>query len=121
MALIFLSYKRTDSPQACRVYDWLVQRFGEDAIFMDVAAIPVAVSYVEFIRAAIKACKLVLALIGPQWLTRVQDPNDPVRTELEIALANRITILPVLVGSTAMPSVDQLPHSVAMVCACPLG
>jgi hypothetical protein len=43
MPAIFLSYRRTDSPQACRVFDWLVRRFGKDAVFMDVAAIPLAV------------------------------------------------------------------------------
>jgi len=55
VATIFLSYRRTDSPQACRVHDWLAQRFGLDALFMDVQAIPVAVSFPEYIRQAIES------------------------------------------------------------------
>ncbi|MCB0112132.1 MAG: toll/interleukin-1 receptor domain-containing protein [Caldilineaceae bacterium] len=53
MATIFLSYRRTDGPQASRIYDWLAQRFGYDAVFMDVTAIPFAVSFTEFIQQAI--------------------------------------------------------------------
>ena len=52
MATIFLSYRRTDGPEACRVYDWLGQRFCYDSILMDVAAIPFALRFPDFIRQA---------------------------------------------------------------------
>lgn len=68
MAAIFLSYRRMDSPQACRIYDWLARRFGEDDVFMDVAAIPVAVSYIDVIRQAIVESRVMLVLIGARWL-----------------------------------------------------
>ena len=115
MATIFLSYRRTDSPQACRVYDWLGQRFGLDAVFMDVAAIPFAVSFPDFIRQAIGSCKVLIALIGEQWLAKIQDADDPVRTEIEIALASHIPVLPVLIGNTPMPDVEDLPASISTI------
>jgi len=115
MATIFLSYRRTDSPQACRVYDWLVQRFGHDAVFMDVAAIPVAVSFPDFIRQSIADSKILIALIGAEWQKKIHDADDPVRAEIEAALANHITVLPVLIGNTPMPDAEKLPASIASI------
>ena len=82
MATIFLSYRRTDGPQACRIYDWLSARFGGDAVFMDVAAIPFAVSFSEFIREAIEQSRVLIALIGPDWHERIAEPNDSVCMEI---------------------------------------
>ena len=115
MATIFLSYRRTDSPQACRVYDWLVARFGQDAVFMDVAAIPVAVNYPDFLSQQIGNCKLVLALIGPDWTKKIHQPDDPVRMELESAIGHQVTVLPVLIGDTPMPPAEELPKSITTV------
>lgn len=40
MSKIFVSYRRQDSVgHAGRLYDFLVNRYGEDRIFMDLAAI----------------------------------------------------------------------------------
>jgi len=113
MATIFLSYRRTDSPQACRVYEWLVRRFGEDAVFMDVAAIPFAVDYADYIRDAITGSRVMIVLIGNGWVERLAAADDPVRLELEFALEKKIPILPLLIGGTIMPNPDDLPGSIA--------
>ena len=115
MSAIFLSYRRTDAPQACRVHDWLVLRFGRDAVFMDVSAIPVAVSYPEFIGTAIGASRLLIALIGRDWHSRMQEPDDPVRMEIEAALAAGVPVLPLLIGTTPMPGPEDLPTSLASI------
>ena len=78
MATFFLSYRRTDSPQACRVYDWLAGRFGEDALFMDVEAIPAAVSFPAYIKEATEFQALVGAGVqgkyeGRLWLVGKPD------------------------------------------------
>jgi len=39
------------------------------------------------------------------------NPNDPVRRELEFAFSNDMTVMPVLVASASMPSLEQLPPS----------
>lgn len=113
MATIFLSYRRTDGPQACRIYDWLTARFGGDAVFMDVTAIPFAVSFSDFIREAIEQSKVLIALIGTGWQEGIDEPDDPVRMEIETALANDVPVLPVLIGNTAMPGREELPASIA--------
>jgi TIR domain/Pvc16 N-terminal domain len=115
MASIFLSYRRTDSPQACRVYDWLVQRFGADAVFMDVAAIPIAVNFSDFIREAVESSGVLIALIGAQWLTKIREASDPVRAEIEATIAKGVPVLPVLIGNTPMPTAEDLPASIAPI------
>ena len=115
MPAIFLSYRRTDSPQVCRVFDWLVRRFGKDAVFMDVAAIPLAVSFADTIREAITGSSIMIVLIGNGWLSRIRETDDPVRLEIEAALENRVPILPVLIGNTMMPDPDDLPTSIAAI------
>ena len=115
VATIFLSYRRTDSPQACRVYDWLVRRFGKDEVFMDVATIPFAVSFTDFIRSAIASSKIMIALMGPGWLARIQEADDPVLAEIESALDYHVPVLPVLIGNTPMPDPDELPASISTI------
>ena len=115
VASIFLSYRRTDGPQACRVHDWLARRFGSDAVFMDVTTIPFAVNFPDFIRQAIESSHLLIALIGAGWVAKIQQPDDPVRTELEVALASHIPVLPVLIGGTTMPVAEELPPSISAI------
>lgn len=115
MATLFLSYRRTDSPQACRVYDWLVQRFGKDAVFMDVAGIPVAVNFPDFLRQTITSSKVLIALIGADWLNKIHQADDPVRNEIEAAIAGKIQVLPVLIGNTPMPNAEELPASLSSI------
>ena len=115
MAAIFLSYRRTDSPQACRVYDWLTRRFGNDAVFMDVADIPFAIRFTDYIRQEISESSILIALIGDGWQERLARREDPVLMEIETAVANNITVLPVLIGNTPMPSAEALPLSIASI------
>jgi hypothetical protein len=115
MAAIFLSYRRSDGAQASRVHDWLVRRFGADAVFMDVADIPIAADFPDTIREAIGASTVMLVLIGPQWAQRIQEPGDVVRMELEHAVARGVAVLPLLVGTTPMPDPQQLPPTIAGV------
>ena len=112
MALIFLSYRRTDAPQACRIHEWLARRLGEDALFMDVLGIPIGVDFSEHIRAQIAGSKLMLAVIGRDWQGRIVEEGDTVRMEIETAMADKIPVLPVLIGTTPMPGPDDLPPSI---------
>ena len=42
---------------------------------------------------------------------RIHEESDPVRVEVETALRRRVPLIPVLIGSTKMPSSDLLPPS----------
>jgi hypothetical protein len=113
MAAIFISYRRSDSPQACRIYDWLAHRLGKDIIFLDVANIPSATHFNENIKTELLKCKIVLALVGPNWLERIHRDNDIVRMEIQTALDAKIPIFPLVCSNTTMPSGDNLPSSIA--------
>jgi hypothetical protein len=70
------------------------------------------------IEEAIGACDLFIALIGDDWLDiadaggrrRLDDPDDPVRLEIGLALARSdLVVIPVLVEGATMPRAEQLP------------
>jgi formylglycine-generating enzyme required for sulfatase activity len=120
MTRIFISYRRQDTTQiAGKLFDRLAERFGRDSVFMDIDAIPPGVDFVEVLTKQIAACKVMLAVIGSNWLTasdnagkrRLDNRNDFVRLEIEAALRRNIPVLPVLVGSAPMPRPDELPES----------
>jgi hypothetical protein len=119
---IFVSYRRQEnSGLAGRLYDRLAGHFGEDQVFIDVDTIEPGVDFAEEISRAVAACEVLLAVIGPNWLTasdkrgrrRLDDPDDSVRLEIEAALARDVRVIPVLVDGAVMPDRDDLPDSLA--------
>ena len=67
---IFVSYRRQESSHlAGRLYDRLADRFGEGQVFIDVDTIEPGVDFAEEIFRAVAACEVLLAIIGPTWLT----------------------------------------------------
>lgn len=120
--MIFLSYRRDDTEQITgRIRDRLTLRFGERSIFRDVDSIPVGTRFRDKIEETIRAARILVAVIGPQWVEavdrhghrRLDQPEDPVRFELETALALGLPVVPVLVKEARMPQADELPDSLA--------
>ncbi len=121
MASIFMSYRRADTASTSgRIYDRCIGRFGRHAIFKDVDSIPPGVDFRRYIADVMAKCVALLAIIGPSWLTvtganstrRLDEPDDPVRIEIETALAQGLLVLPVLADGAHMPSADALPDSI---------
>jgi WD40 repeat protein len=119
---VFISYRRQETaPYARLLREELSRWLGPQLVFMDVDSIEVGVDFAEAIQRAVDACQVLLALIGPQWLTatdadgqrRLDNPDDTVRLEIEAALARGIRVIPVLVDSTPMPGRHQLPDGLA--------
>jgi hypothetical protein len=93
--------------------DWLVQtrRVGKEDVFMDVTAILPGADFMRVITDAICQCRAVIVVISPAWLAQITVPDPSyVRAEAEIALANRIPVIPVLVGGATMPAEQYLPE-----------
>ena len=112
MGGIFISYRRDDTEgQAGRLYGDLVEQFGPDAVFMDVAGIEVGRDFRKAIDEHVSSCGLLLALIGTSWLSsesgarrrRLDDSSDFVRLEIATALRRDIPVVPVLVRGAKMP------------------
>ena len=119
MAGIFISYRRSDSQgEAGRLFDDLVRPFGEDTVFMDVAAIEAGRDFRKAIEEGVTKSGVLLVVMGPEWITakdeagtrRLDNPADFVRIETAAALRRDIPVIPVLVRNARMPSAEQLPE-----------
>lgn len=119
MAAVFISYRRDDTAgYAGRLFDTLVRRFGEAAVFMDLTDIAPGSDFVETIERAVGSCEVLLVLIGRNWVTsadaqgrgRLEDPHDFIRHEVATALGRKIPVMPVLVQGARMPTADELPQ-----------
>jgi hypothetical protein len=117
---IFLSYRRADSQAACDlIFVSLIQAFGKQEVFRDVNSIAAGADFRFAVEQALKRARVTLILIGPQWLyiaddgghRRLNDPQDRVRQEVELALQSNLVVLPVLVQNAVMPRESDLPAS----------
>lgn len=122
MSRIFINYRRQDSEgHVGRLYDQLANYFSRDDIFMDIEAISPGVDFVEALETAVASCEVFLAVIGPAWLDLVDETgtrrldqwNDYVRIEIELALKHNKLVIPILIGGSKMPSPDRLPPSIS--------
>lgn len=118
---IFISYRRADSAAMCdRMNDYLLTRFSEPAVFRDVEHIPMGEDFRKRIKNVIAQCAVLLVIIGPRWLEitdemgrrRLSLYDDPVRTEIELALKLGVIVFPVLVEGAHMPLSSALPPSI---------
>src|SRR5437016_11920294 len=115
---IFICYRREDAADITgRVYDRLADHFGSERVFIDVEAIRLGYDFRSEIDQTIKVCSLVIVVIGDKWLTevdgkrRIDDENDRVRIEIELALRREIPIIPVLTRGASHPTKAMLPAS----------
>lgn len=127
MAEIFLSYRREDSQAATALLaDALVARFGAARVFRDRDDIVAGEDFVAAIRRSVEVATVLLAVVGPRWLTatdatgrrRLDRPEDFVRLEIEWALRAGVAVIPVLVDGATMPSLDALPASLRAFARC---
>jgi hypothetical protein len=120
MTMIMVSYRRADAQDmAGRIADYLIAKYGETSVFFDVNSIPTGVNYHNRIEKAIVGSDVMVAVIGQHWIgqnpdgktSRLHDPGDPVRVEIEAAMKHNKPILPLLVNGATMPEESDLPDS----------
>ncbi|MCU7930473.1 MAG: toll/interleukin-1 receptor domain-containing protein [Candidatus Thiodiazotropha sp. (ex Codakia rugifera)] len=120
MAGIFVSYRRDDSQGfAGRLADDLSQILGPDRVFRDIE-IPLGSDFTDVLQRAVAACDILLVVIGRHWSadseqgyrSRLFEPTDWVRTEIEAAFVQKKHVIPILVGGADMPGPETLPHSI---------
>jgi hypothetical protein len=85
---------------------------------MDIDDIPFGTDFRTHIQDKLKLADVLVALVGTQWTgasegrgARMQDEKDPVRMEIETAVAQHVPIIPVLVDGAKMPESTQLPET----------
>jgi len=119
MPKIAISYRRSDAAaMAGRIFDRLAAHYGKHSVFMDVDNIPIGADFRAHIGETLRRTDVLLAVIGAKWLgaqdggdARIRQESDPVRVEIEAALARGAPVIPVLVDGAKMPDAATLPQS----------
>lgn len=90
---IFISYRRKDGGGHARaLYQRLTNDNGKDAVFFDDERIDAGADFPERLKSAIDSAQVVIAVVGPGWLTELSKRAkwvkqvDYVRLELALAL-----------------------------------
>ena len=120
-AAVFISYRRQEANWlAAWLHDRLVAHFGEARVFLDIDWIKPGVDFMQVITEAIARSRVLLVIIGQQWLAaegdggrRLDRPDDPVRVELETALRQGLRVIPLLLEGATMPRTGDLPGALA--------
>src|SRR5262245_28765446 len=122
MPKIYLSSRRGDGDAISeRLYDLLSRQFGRNNVTVDTEPVPPGVDFRAYLAYRLQDSDTVLAVIGPQWLTvedaagnrRLDNRDDPVRTEIEMALQLSIRVIPILINGATMPRRNDLPPSLS--------
>ena len=120
MSKIAISYRREDSMDITgRIFDRLVGCYGREAVFRDIDNISPGRDFRKHLKKIIGDADILIVVVGPNWMgkdqqgqPRIHAETDFVRTEVEIALAHGITLIPVVVGDASMPNSKVLPDSI---------
>ena len=116
--IVFICYRRKDAEHvAGRLFDRMEQDFPRDQLFFDVDNIPPGEDFVAYLNQKVDACDVLLALIGPNWESQLDNKDydsgaqskDFVRIEIEAALDKGKKVIPVLVSGAEMPREEDLP------------
>jgi TPR repeat protein len=119
---IFISYRRDDSAgTAGRLYDRLVEKFGEANLFIDVDNMPAGADFVGYLANQVAICDIFLCAVGPNWLgakddegrRRLDQADDFVKIEIAEALKRNIPVIPVLIDGARVPRARELPDEIA--------
>ena len=115
---VFVNYRRDDSASnALNIAQYLEREFGARNVFLDIDRMRAGQDFPTVLKDKLSACKVMIAVIGPAWLTltdehgqrRLDDLEDWVRLEIKYALERNIAIIPVLVGGAVLPRKSDLP------------
>lgn len=124
---VFISYRATDSGSyGALLYFELARHFGRESVFFDSESIPAGADCVETIRTSLRRARVLLAVIGPDWLIGsaaghardIDNPADWIRLEISEALSTGIKIIPVLIDEARLPTADELPEDIRSLNRC---
>ena len=74
---IFISYRQADSRHATgRLYEHLAKNFHHSRLFMDIDSVEPGVDFLRVIDERISHCRVLLAVIGPNWSTVCDDDGS---------------------------------------------
>lgn len=123
----FISYRRGQSELASNTLrEALARKWGDKRVFMDTEAIDYGDEWPARLEEAVAACRAMLVVIGPQWLSvrapdgsrRLDDQHDWVRREITGAFERGVIVVPVLHDGAQAPREDELPDPIKPLGRC---
>jgi hypothetical protein len=115
---VFVSFRNGDAPFAASiVYRAMVDRFGAGQVFWSGQSIPPGALWAEAIWENHRASTVLIAVIGPRWLSIVDNqqrprlwlPGDWVHDEIAVALRESKVVIPVLLAGVPRLTAGDLP------------
>lgn len=113
---IFINYRRDDTQPMAVVLELLLRSaFDNLKVFLDQEGIQ-AEKWPDKIRDALAGSQLVITLVGSKWLSvknkyekrRIDEAGDWVRAEIEMAVEQGKTLLPLQVDNARLPEKEAL-------------
>src|SRR5579862_677091 len=116
---IFMNYRHEDIPFAAwTLYRELKEEFGKDNMFFDQGTLVSGMQFLDEIKSHLEGAQgAFIAVIGPRWITtllsrRQRGDEDYVVKEIDLALRNKWTIIPLLVDDADLPDPGILPRAI---------
>lgn len=122
MRKIFICYRRVDAEYAAGALGReLREVFGDGKVFRDKEDFGVGKSWRAQALQEIDRDAVLVVLIGRSWSNasaprRLEDSDDPVRTELLDARQDGAAIIPILLENVNMPTPAELPPALHWLC-----
>jgi nucleotide-binding universal stress UspA family protein len=122
MPRIYVSYRRSESAtMGGRIAEELRRVFDRQDVATDLDQSESGANFARHVQTAMAAYDVVLVVMGKRWATdrnnygfsKLFDPNDHVRLEVEAALNDNHEVIPVLLNDAVMPPQANLPASLA--------
>lgn len=115
---VFISYSRTDAGMAGRVHSALEATLGSGYVYMDTAGPAHAgKAWLPHIERVLAGAWLVICIVGKDWKKKVTNPKDHLRLELEYAVDQHLSFLPILLDCVKMPAATEVPESLRPIVA----
>lgn len=111
---LFISYRTSDGvDKAAALARELNAVFGEAAVFIDKEDLPAGLPWRDAVGDMLDGTPVLLLVVTRDTFgARIHDAHDPVRREIEIALAAQAHLIPLLGdGVEALPPAAELPAS----------
>jgi TIR domain len=115
---IFVNYRRGDDRSgAARIRDVMVEAFGHQNVFMDIADLQAGLRFDQELDKALAEADVLLAIVSWRWMDLLAErqasgERDFVREEIAAALIRGIAVIPVLMGRVRLPPAADLPEDI---------
>ncbi len=131
---IFISYRRASNAWAVeKLRQELTGAFGEKNIFLDTQTIAGGDDWSVRIDEAVRTASVVIVVFCKEWFgaqdvkqgdqqqpsnaqRRIDDPNDKLRIEVELADRYKRCVMPVIIDDSPEPRKDELPEGLDFLC-----